>query len=83
MDGQQMDLISHEIIHSKYYHFKQAYQWMDNVVVSHRILRFEVLTAVKKHNRPLWVAVQGLIRPTPYTYTAVNINNTVFWEMAL
>jgi hypothetical protein len=20
-----------------------------------------------KHNRPLWVAVQGLIRPTPYT----------------
>jgi hypothetical protein len=21
-----------------------------------------------KHNRPLWVAVQGLIRPTPYTY---------------
>jgi hypothetical protein len=21
-----------------------------------------------KHNRPLWVAVQGLTRPTPYTY---------------
>jgi hypothetical protein len=21
----------------------------------------------QKHNRPLWVAVQGLIRPTPYT----------------
>jgi hypothetical protein len=26
-----------------------------------------------KHNRPLWVAVQGLIRPTPYTY----INNEI------
>jgi hypothetical protein len=24
--------------------------------------------SVMKHNRPLWVAVQGLIRPTPYTY---------------
>jgi hypothetical protein len=24
-----------------------------------------------KHNRPLWVAVQGLIRPTPYTYKEV------------
>jgi hypothetical protein len=23
---------------------------------------------IHKHNRPLWVAVQGLIRPTPYTY---------------
>jgi hypothetical protein len=23
---------------------------------------------IQKHNRPLWVAVQGLIRPTPYTY---------------
>jgi hypothetical protein len=32
MDGQQMDLISRKIIRSKYYHFKQAYQWMDNVV---------------------------------------------------
>jgi hypothetical protein len=26
------------------------------------------LTQFVKHNRPLWVAVQGLIRPTPYTY---------------
>jgi hypothetical protein len=34
MDGQQMNLISREIIHSKYYHFKQAYQWMDNVLES-------------------------------------------------
>jgi hypothetical protein len=24
-----------------------------------------------KHNRPLWVAVQGLIRPTPYTYSKI------------
>jgi hypothetical protein len=23
---------------------------------------------VQKYNRPLWVVVQGLIRPTPYTY---------------
>jgi hypothetical protein len=29
-----------------------------------------------KHNRPLWVAVQGLIRPTPYTY----IHNLPNWE---
>jgi hypothetical protein len=26
------------------------------------------LYKLEKHNRPLWVAVQGLIRPTPYTY---------------
>jgi hypothetical protein len=24
-----------------------------------------------RHNRPLWVAVQGLIRPTPYTYKSL------------
>jgi hypothetical protein len=30
-------------------------------------LTFSV-SKTKKHNRPLWVAVQGLIRPTPYTY---------------
>jgi hypothetical protein len=30
-----------------------------------------------KHNRPLWVAVQGLIRPTSYTYkNTVSMENT-------
>jgi hypothetical protein len=29
------------------------------------------LRGKRKHNRPLWVAVQGLIRPTPYTYIEV------------
>jgi hypothetical protein len=31
-------------------------------------IEFENMTMFQdKHNRPLWVAVQGLIRPTPYT----------------
>jgi hypothetical protein len=29
-----------------------------------------------KHNRPLWVAVQGLIRPTPYTYIALGLRRS-------
>jgi hypothetical protein len=30
---------------------------------------YYAVTHWHKHNRPLWVAVQGLIRPTPYTHT--------------
>jgi hypothetical protein len=36
------------------------------------------LISYKKHNRPLWVAVQGPNRPTPYTYIQylTNYNTT-------
>jgi hypothetical protein len=30
-----------------------------------------LLRVVLKHNRPLWVAVQGLIRPTPCMYVCI------------
>jgi hypothetical protein len=33
-----------------------------------------------KHNRPLWVAVQGLIRPTPYTYIHGWFKAYVIWS---
>jgi hypothetical protein len=35
------------------------------------------LISVLKHNRPLWVAVQGLIRPTPYTYIISVLTGTI------
>jgi hypothetical protein len=32
-----------------------------------------IINLTLKHNRPLWVAVQGLIRPTPYTTLLYNV----------
>jgi hypothetical protein len=34
---------------------------------------------LQKHNRPLWVAMQGLIRPTPYTYIVSYIHQPVIF----
>jgi hypothetical protein len=36
------------------------------------------ITNTPKHNRPLWVAVQGLIRPTPYTLQ-IPQSHTAYW----
>jgi hypothetical protein len=44
-------------------------RWMIVVEVVNSIFTINCITmCLFKHNRPLWVAVQGLIRPTPYTY---------------
>jgi hypothetical protein len=46
----------------------------------HRVQHFFYCYVCIKHNRPLWVAVQGLIRPTPYTYVCIHCRQKVFSE---
>jgi hypothetical protein len=42
------------------------------------------MLALFKHNRPLWVAVQGLIRPIPYTYIMLAFNRSLSnWKYTL
>jgi hypothetical protein len=42
------------------------YSWFPLTPISLRFIL--ILSSRVKHNRPLWVAVQGPKRPTPYTY---------------